>query len=193
MLLKEVSDHEDKCSKNHMRLPLENVHEPKAHAAPTSTFQILQVHVENIKLEQNTSKCQNKKPTSLHSSAFYTSYLGYQLCMRVDPNGYNSDNDSFVGVYLVIMKSDFDHQLHWPFSYAYILTVIDQQPHGKEVRQLVEPKKVEPNVWKHYERKTDKSLLAHWFPYFISHSDLTKRAYIKDNSLLLSAEILICK
>ena len=52
--------------------------------------------------------------------------------MRVDRNGYNSDNDSFVGVYLVIMKGDFDHQLHWSFSYAYTLTVIDQQLNGKD-------------------------------------------------------------
>ena len=103
-----------------------------------------------------------EKLIHMNSSAFYTGYPGYQLCMRVVPNHYETGRGNRVGVSLVIIKGDFDHQLHWPFSYSYRLTVIDQQPNGKNMTKLIDPTKEPPDSKRHSERKT-KSLVSWGF------------------------------
>ena len=194
MKKRDVGDHEDKCSKEHMRLLLKNVDELKAQLQrrPYESCKFMW-KIENWSKTLQTAKMEKGECMYVNSSSFYTGYPGYQLCMVVHPNGNGIGIGTHVGVYLVIMKGDFDHQLHWPFSYSYRLTVIDQQPDGKNVSELVNPTKEGPDSKECFERKTKKTLKAWGFHKFISHLDLTNqtRAYIRDDSLLVSAEILI--
>ncbi|XP_062520145.1 TNF receptor-associated factor 6-like [Corticium candelabrum] len=190
MKKRDVGDHENKCSKEHMRLLLKKVDDINARLQhqPSERCKFMW-RIENW--SETLENAKRKQTTDLHSSAFYTGYPGYKLCMRIHPDDCTS---GYVGVYLVIMKGDFDHQLRWPFPYSYRLTVIDQQPDGNNVSIWFDP--TAPGAESSFERKTHelKSLgLGCGRTKFISHLDLTKRAYIRDDSLLVRAEILIKK
>ncbi|XP_062520091.1 TNF receptor-associated factor 4-like isoform X3 [Corticium candelabrum] len=194
MKKRDVGDHEDKCSKEHMRLLLKNVGELKAQLQrrPYESCKFMW-KIENWSKTLQNAKMEKGECLSVTSCSFYTGYPGYQLCMVVYPNGSGKGKGSHVSVFLVIMKGDFDHQLHWPFPHSYRLTVTDQQPDGKNVSWLIDPTEQGPDSKKHFERKTKQTLTGYGFRTFISHSDLANQAhaYIRDDSLLLSAEILI--
>ena len=184
MKKKDVGDHKDKCSKEHLDLVLKKVDDLNARlqCKPCKFMW----RIENWSKTLENAKM--KKETVLHSSAFYTNYPGYKLCMCIYPDDRGS---GYVGVYLVIMKGDFDHQLQWPFSYSYRLTVIDQQPDGNDKSWLANPTKEGADVQVNFARKTFETLSGWGNAKIISHLDLTKQAYIRDDSLLVSAEILI--
>ena len=194
MKKRDVGDHEDKCSKEHMRLLLKNVDELKAQLQrrPYESCKFMW-KIENWSKTLQNAKMEKGECLYVNSSSFYTGYPGYQLCMFTYPNGFGIGKGSHVSVHLAVMKGDFDHQLQWPFPCSYRLTVIDQQPDGENISVLVDPTEGGPDSKECYERKTKKSLIGWGFSKFISHLDLTNQthAYIRDDSLLLSAEILI--
>ena len=187
MKKRDVEDHKDKCSKEHLDLLLNNVDDLKAQIQrrPSESCKFMW-RIENWGKTLENAKM--KKTTTLYSSGFYTGYPGYKLCMCIDPD---EEGEGHVGVYLIIMKGDFDHQLQWPFPYSYRLTVIDQQPDGNNVSMLFNPAEEGADAQECYGRKTYQSLIGWGSGNFISHLDLTKEAYIRDDSLLLRAEILI--
>ncbi|XP_062519936.1 TNF receptor-associated factor 6-like isoform X1 [Corticium candelabrum] len=187
MKKRDVGDHKDKCSKEHLDLLLKNVDDLKAQIQrrPSESCKFIW-RIENW--SETLENAKMKKTTILYSSAFYTGYPGYKLCMCIQPD---YEGEGHVGVYLIIMKGDFDHQLQWPFPYSYRLTVIDQQPDGNNVSVLFDPAEAGADAQECYERKTYQSMIGWGRGKFISHLDLTKEAYIRDDSLLLRAEILI--
>ena len=73
----------------------------------------------------------------------------------------------------------------WPFSYFYILSVVDQQPDGNDMSWLMDSTKLNGQELKWFMRKTDQNLSGWGTGNLISHLDLTKQAYIRDNSLSL--------
>ena len=149
MKKRDVGDHEDKCSKEHIRLLLKKVDDLNAQLQrqPSESCKFM------WRIESWSKTLENAKmeATDLFSSAFYTGYPGYKLCMCVNPD---YQGKGHVGVYLIIMKGDFDHQLQWPFPYSYRLTVVDQQPDGNNVSVLIDSTKLNRQELKWFMRKT---------------------------------------
>lgn len=63
---------------------------------------------------------------SLYSPPFYTSEHGYRVCLRAYLNGDGSGRDTHISLYIVVMKSEFDDLLAWPFSHSVTLTLVNQ-------------------------------------------------------------------
>ena len=100
MKKRDVGDHEDKCGKEHIRLLLKKVDDLNARlqCQPSESCKFMW-RIENWSKTLENAKMETP---DLFSSAFYTGYLGYKLCMCVDPD----QGEGHVSVYLIVMKGD---------------------------------------------------------------------------------------
>lgn len=185
---KEISDHEDKFAKEHIRLLLKNVEDLKAQlrSQQSNCFKFLW-RIENWDTVLQHAKIKEK--LNVYSSSFYTGYPGYKLCLCSYPNSIGSNEGTHLGIYLVVMKGDFDHQLHWPFCLTYKLTVVDQQPNGKGVSKTIDPTRQGPAAEKYFEKAIKERKIGWGYHDHIAHIELKTRAYIRDNSVLIQADI----
>lgn len=71
------------------------------------------------------SKAVNKE--TVESVIPHTATYGYNVKVRIFPNGHRSGKNTYLSVYIVVMKGEYDAALAWPFSKKVRLTLIDQQ------------------------------------------------------------------
>ena len=125
--------------------------------------------------EQKTSN------SSWISPAFYTHFMGYQLCLKVWPNGQLGAHSNSITVKVCSMVGEYDDSLQWQASFSITVVLINQ--HGEH---------------NHYSRSKDfqwrkptgTTELGWVSPHsvFISHRDLewnpaNKTQYLKDDCL----------
>ena len=67
-------------------------------------------------VEKRIEEAKTGKILSLCSPPFFTSLHGYQMCLRLYLNGDGQGKGTHVSLFLVIMKSDYDDLLLWPFK-----------------------------------------------------------------------------
>ena len=56
------------------------------------------------------------KTRALHSAPCFTSKYGYKYCLRLYLNGDGMGKGTHLSLFLVIMKSEYDNVLQWPFQ-----------------------------------------------------------------------------
>jgi hypothetical protein len=61
----------------------------------------------------------------LTSPPFYTSPDGYKMCVRLCLNGADSSQSTYLSIFLVLMRGEFDALLPWPFSFQVIVCLYD--------------------------------------------------------------------
>ena len=64
--------------------------------------------------------------TSLDSPPIYTSLSGYKFFMRIYPKGDDGGDGRHIGLFVGMMKGDFDNRLKWPFCGRISLSMLDQ-------------------------------------------------------------------
>ena len=67
-------------------------------------------------LEKRVEEAKTGKIMSIYSPPFYTSLHGYRMCLRLYLDGDGQGKGSHLSLFLVIMKSDYDDLLPWPFK-----------------------------------------------------------------------------
>ncbi|XP_020664835.3 TNF receptor-associated factor 1 isoform X1 [Pogona vitticeps] len=122
------------------------------------------------------------KINSFHSPPFYTSRYGYKLCMRIYLNGEGSSKGSYLSVFLVLLKGDYDALLPWPFAHKMTLTLLDQND-GEHFANTIHP---DPALAS-FQRPVGEMNEASGFSRFIPLTKLQspKYAYIKEGTLFL--------
>ena len=130
--------------------------------------------------EQNTSFLIDGDP-------FYTTPHGYKLKMSVELNERRENSKDHMGVYLVVMKSDHDAILSWPFKKKCTFTLIDQQDNEEERENIV--RIMTPLGENNFERPIRNENNGRGFPSFVSHATLQTRKYIKDGTVFITVSI----
>ena len=67
-------------------------------------------------VEKRVEEAKSGKILSLYSPPFFTSLHGYRMCLRLYLNGDGQGKGTHISIFLVIMKSDYDDLLIWPFK-----------------------------------------------------------------------------
>uniref|UniRef100_G3PAX9 Tnf receptor-associated factor 4a n=1 Tax=Gasterosteus aculeatus TaxID=69293 RepID=G3PAX9_GASAC len=87
--------------------------------------------------------------------------------------------------------------LEWPFSYKVTFSILDQSdPSLSKPQHITETFNPDPN-WKNFQKPSssrnslDESTLGFGYPKFISHDEIKKRNYIRDNCVFIKASIEI--
>ena len=67
-------------------------------------------------VEKRIEEAKTGKILSLYSPPFFTSLHGYRMCLRLYLDGDGQGKGTHISLFLVIMKSDYDDLLTWPFK-----------------------------------------------------------------------------
>ncbi|XP_057199153.1 TNF receptor-associated factor 5 isoform X4 [Triplophysa rosa] len=126
--------------------------------------------------------------TPVNSMPFYTSRSGYKLSIRAYLGGDSSGRGTYLSLYVMIMRGDFDSLLPWPFCQNITLTLLDQSGSRNHASSTFTPDAISDS----FCRPTSDSNVATGFPRFISHSDLEiprNAVYVRDDTLFIKAKV----
>lgn len=127
----------------------------------------------------------NGQVLSIFSQPFYTSPFGYKLCLRLYPNGDGLGKGTHLSLFIVIMKSEYDALLHWPFRSKVKLSLMDQETHKKNHSDSFTPDPTSNS----FKRPTSNANIASGFPMFIPQSLAENPVYLKDDVIFVKAEV----
>ena len=129
-----------------------------------------------------------------YGTPFYTSRIGYKMCISVDANGYDDGKNTHVSVSAYLMKGDNDDSLTWPFTGEVIFEILNQledNNHHKGTAPFTADNVVSERVVDS-ERATDG-----WGrPQFISHADLNYKPdkncqYLLNDTLIFRVSVRV--
>ena len=99
------------------------------------------------------------------------------------PSGYAG----YMGIYLILMKSDRDAFLPWPFTKRHTFVLVDQQDDHSQ-RQNIEVEMV-PNGDARYKKPRQHENEGLGRHRFAKHSTLRTRQYIRDHTVFISLQV----
>ncbi|RZF45654.1 hypothetical protein LSTR_LSTR010605 [Laodelphax striatellus] len=120
----------------------------------------------------------------LQSPSFYSEEYGYRMQMKLHPNGFGQWKGRHMIITLNILNSEWDSLLQWPFKMHATVTIKDQSC-IKESNDLVKPF---GTCLISRENDSLKSLQM-----FVPHRSLTENAYIKNDILILEAQVKVIR
>lgn len=126
-------------------------------------------------------------PVVEHSPGFYTGRPGYKLCLRLHlqtPNAPRCSN--YISLFVHTMQGAFDGQLSWPFQGTIRLAILDQGPEGQHHMEMMETK---PDLQAFQKPTIQRNPKGFGYVTFLHLHQLTQRAYVKDDTLLIRCEV----
>ncbi|UJR08383.1 hypothetical protein I4U23_012654 [Adineta vaga] len=85
----------------------------------TFTWKINDIHTK-------IADARTEKQVSIYSTPFYTSATGYKMCLRIYLNGDGNARGTYVSLFFVVMRGEYDAILKYPFQYKVIFCLYNQ-------------------------------------------------------------------
>ena len=73
--------------------------------------------------------------TALHSAPAFTERYGYKFCGRLYLNGDGVGKGTHVSLFIVLMKSEHDNLLSWPFNREITLRLVNQVYFNEDIKE----------------------------------------------------------
>ena len=129
---------------------------------------------------QKMTDAQTTEQAVICSQPFYLEKLHYKACLQLYPNGKGGGNNSHMSLFLVIMKGEFDDQLHWPLTLTITFKLINQTGDG----DIVHTFQAEPINRPESDDDCGSGCLR-----FASHTDLQKSGFIEDDTIFILCDV----
>ncbi|XP_065654981.1 TNF receptor-associated factor 5 isoform X4 [Hydra vulgaris] len=121
------------------------------------------------------------KTLAIHSAPSFTSRGGYKFCSRLYLNGDGSGSKTHLSLYFVIMKSEYDQLLEWPFKKRVtfkLINVLDQTK--SHVESFI------PDInSSSFQRPVRDMNIAAGCPQFFPKASLFSPNYLVDDTIFL--------
>lgn len=127
----------------------------------------------------------DRKTISLYSPPFFTSPQGYRMCIRVYLNGDGMGKGTHISLFFVLMKSEHDCLLSWPFKQSVRFTLINQVKQDNSISEAFAPDLLSPS----FQQPTSEMNIASGFPKFVRQSILQNEEFTKGNTLYIKAQV----
>ena len=127
----------------------------------------------------------DRKTISLYSPPFYTSPHGYRMCIRVYLNGDGIGKGTHISVFFVLMKSEHDCLLSWPFKQSVRFTLINQVNQANSILEAFAPDLSSPS----FQQPTGEMNVASGFPKFVRQSILQNEEFTQGNAIYIKAQV----
>lgn len=134
------------------------------------------------------NEAQSKDGLELVSPPFFTSHYGYKLQASMFLNGNGPGEGTHMSVYIKVLPGEYDALLKWPFAHSITFTLFEQGPNGGQggVAESFVP---DPS-WENFQRPSKApDSLGFGFPRFISHENLSKRPFVKEDTMFLRIKV----
>ena len=119
---------------------------------------------------------------SLYSPPFYSSPHGYRVCLRAYLNGDGTGRGTHISLYVVLMKSEYDDILTWPFAHNVTLTLINQHDPLRPDRSITHKFAPSP-ASSSFQKPQDTFNIASGFPEFAPVSVLNDPLFSKNDTM----------
>ena len=116
----------------------------------------------------------------LESEPFFSSH-GYKMKLSVNLNEAPCGYAGYMGVYLILMRSDRDGALAWPFKKSFTFVLVDQQDNLSQRQNIEET--IVPERQKCFKRPRQCENHPWGQPQFVKHSTLRTRQYVRDHAV----------
>jgi len=123
--------------------------------------------------------------TALHSAPCFTTKFGYKFCTRIYLNGDGVGKNTHVSLFIVIMRSDYDALLVWPFHKKVTFKLINHSSKNDSMKESFLPDSSSPS----FKRPQREMNLAAGCPMFISKDRLEKENFIFDDSIYIETVV----
>ena len=136
--------------------------------------------------KQRMKQAVNNKTTALHSAPVFTKKYGYKFCCRLYLNGDGEANKGkYVSLFFVLMRSEFDNLLEWPFQKSVVFTLKNQLDPSKDFRRSfnADPKSTS------FMKPKKQMNPASGCPQFMLQTKLNEEGYVKDNCFYLEIQV----
>ena len=134
--------------------------------------------------ESRTKDARDARYTSIFSLPFYTGKYSYKMCLRLYPLGDGMGKNTHLSLFFVVMKSEYDSLLQWPFTNKVTLTLINQSG-GPDVTDTFKP---DPKSSSFQRPKTEMNV-ASGCPRFVPLDDLHRNGFIKDDTIFIKVKV----
>lgn len=139
------------------------------------------------KVYQRKDEAEKGDVVSLYSPPFATSQHGYRMCMRVYLNGDGAGKGEYISLFLVLMQSDHDELLQWPFMCKVSLYLLPQEPteSARMIKQSFMPNKDSAS----FKKPTSSFNLASGFPKFAHKRTLNDATFVKNGTMFFKCRV----
>ena len=138
-------------------------------------------------------EAQEKRTLSLYSPPFQTSPHGYRMCIRAYLNGDGSGKGTCVSVFFVLMKSEHDELLSWPFRRPVTFELVNQNNRAKGIIETFMPDTHSPS----FQKPQSEMNVASGFPKFAKQLVLKDPNFARDDSIFIRCKVdtagLLCE
>ena len=115
----------------------------------------------------------DRRTISLYSPPFYTSPHGYRMCIRTYLNGDGIGKGTHLSIFFVVMRSEHDNLLNWPFKQSVRFTLINQKNPGGSITEAIVPDLKSPS----FQKPDNDMNIASGFPKFSNQSLLQDKNF----------------
>lgn len=128
------------------------------------------------------------------SEPFFIEPYGYKMSIAICPNG-NPVQNTHLSVFVYLLRGNNDDLLPWPFQKKVVFILVDQQDDltlRKNINAAIYPKKMphsKESAFAKPKRSSYRNAKGFGYNNFISHVDLQKRLYIRDDAILVQLEV----
>ena len=128
---------------------------------------------------------QQRRTLSLYSPPFHASPHGYRMCIRAYLNGDGSGKGTHISVFFVLMKSEHDDLLSWPFKSPVTFQLLNLSGSGSNVTETFMPDLQSPS----FQQPRSEMNIASGFPRFAKQNVLKDPNYTKGDAIFIRCKI----
>ena len=121
----------------------------------------------------------NDRIKSIYSPPFYSAHKGYRMCIRAYLNGDGVGKGTHLSVFCVIMRSEHDSELQWPFQQQVSLILINQKDPRESIVQTFKPDPASSS----FQRPRQNMNIASGCPTFAPLSVLHDQRYVAGDEI----------
>ena len=120
----------------------------------------------------------------IFSPPFYSKPDGYKMCVCLYLNGCGAGQGTHLSVFFVLMKSEYDPVLQWPFEHKVNLTLVDQDNKKDDINHSFNPAELDT-----FSRPTNELDSLSGFTKFVLLSILDDPKYVKDDVMFIKVTV----
>ncbi|XP_065648183.1 TNF receptor-associated factor 3 isoform X2 [Hydra vulgaris] len=120
---------------------------------------------------------------ALHSAPCYTSRFGYKYCLRLYLNGDGAGKGSYISLFFVLMKSDYDSLHKWPFQNKVTFRLRAKNPEYDIVESFTPDRNSSSFI-----KPVREMNIAAGVPLFAKKSDINEN-FILDDAIFIESKI----
>ncbi|CAI8040988.1 TNF receptor-associated factor 3 [Geodia barretti] len=127
----------------------------------------------------------DRRTISLYSPPFYTSPHGYRMCIRTYLNGDGIGKGTHISLFFVVMRSEHDNLLPWPFKQSVRFTLINQKNPPASITEAFVPDLKSPS----FHKPENDMNIASGFPKFARQGVLNDDNFTLGNMIYIKCQV----